>query len=222
MFKLIVNAITPHHGSGLSHEFETKPTPQTSPLQKTFLADFQPFSKNLYVFRAQDFDHQLVCEMTLELKEAMTWSGEEGDEEECLMPILSCNFPRIDTRRFNEKVFWDEYLQGMLMVQFQLKVLEQLFLFCEEKGAVNLMLTFNETNLDYLEIFQRFIVSEEQVSVAAEELTIVGIPTHVENYDAVVDFMDDLDKNLYQTMWRDQKINATFRNYLIEHSLSVR
>ncbi|MBM3633522.1 MAG: hypothetical protein FJX03_07490 [Alphaproteobacteria bacterium] len=222
MFKLIVNAIDLHRGSSISHDFDAKPAPLTSPLQKTFLTDFQSFSENLYVFRAQDFDLQLTCEMTLELKEALTCSPEEGDEGEYLMPILSCNFPRIDTRRFNEKVCWDEYLQGMLMVQFQLKVLEQLFLFCEEKGAVNLMLTFNETNLDYLEIFQRFIISEEQVTIAEDELTIVGIPTHVENYDAVVDFMDDLDKNLYQTMWRDQKVNPAFRNYLIEHSLLVR
>lgn len=222
MFKLIVNAINPHLGSGISHDFEMKPAPQTSPLQKTFLADFQPFSEKLYVFRARDFDHQLTCEMTLELKEAMTSSLGEGDEEECLMPIVTCNFPRIDTHRFNEKVCWDEFLQGMLMIQFQLKVLEQLFLFCEEKGVVNLMLTFNETNLDYLEIFQRFIISEEEMSLGGDELTVVGIPTHVENYDAVVDFMDDLDKNLYQTMWRDQKINPTFRNYLIEHSLSPR
>ena len=107
------------------------------------------------------------------------------------------------------------------MVQFQLKILEQLLLFCEEKDAVNLTLTFNETDLDYLEIYRRFFAFEEEVTTARGVQTKIVIQADVETYDDVIDFMDDVDTDLRQTLWHGQRMNPVFRKYLIDHSLSV-
>jgi len=98
---------------------------------------------------------------------------------------------------------------------------EQLFLFCEEKDAANLTLTFNEADIDNLEIYRRFFIFEEQIIAARSVQTKIVIPTDVETFDAVIDFMDDLDADLRQTLWRDQKINSTFRKYLVDHPLSA-
>jgi hypothetical protein len=155
--------------------------------------------------------------VTLELSEGFAIS----EEEEYLVRILTCNFPSIDVSRFNEKVGVDEYLQGILMVQFQLKILEHLFLFCEEKEAVNLILTFNETDLDYLEIYRGFFIFEEEVITARGMQTKIIIPTEAKTYDDVIDFIDDVDTDLRQTLWHGQKFNPVFRKYLINHSLSV-
>lgn len=205
----------------LSQGLETKLATLKSSPQHSFLYDFQEFSPNLYVFRAKDLYHELACEMTLERQESFAYSDEASEEEDYLIPIMSCNFPSINVQRFNEKVCWDQYLQGILMFQFQLKILEQLFLFCEDKDAVNLILTFNDADLDYLEVYRRFFISEEQVMTARGEQTEIVIPTDVETYDELVDFMDKVDRDFRRTLWRDQKVNSAFREYLKRYSLSV-
>ena len=221
MLKLIVDNTHSSNGKVLSQKLETKLTIQKSLPQNSFLVDFQELSLNLYVFRAQDLNHKLACEITLELKEGFVYSKEESEEDEYLVPIIACNFPSIDLQRFNEKVGWDEYLQGILIIQFQLKILEQLFLFCEVKNAVNLLLTINNAKFDYLEIYRRFFISEKQVITARGRQTEIVMPTDVETYDKMIAFMDEVNKDFRQTLWCEQKNNAAFRKYLKEHSLSV-
>src|ERR1700733_12476262 len=131
MLKLIIN------NSDIVHrdESDAKQTAPDPSLQDSFLADFQEFSPNLYVLIAKDSGHELTCQMTLELKESFVYLDEER-KEGYLVPVMACCFPSLDVQKFSEKVGWDNYLQGILMFQFQLKILEQLFLFCEEKDAV--------------------------------------------------------------------------------------
>ncbi len=150
--------------------------------------------------RATEIYHELTLEMILELKERFVYSKGEAEEEVYLAPIIACALPRIDVQKLNEKACKDECLQEILMIQFQLKVLEQLFLFCEEKAAVNLILTMSDSNLDYLEMYRDFFISEEQVITARGEHTEVVIPTDVETYNKVIDFMDEVDKYVCQTL----------------------
>jgi hypothetical protein len=220
MLKLVVNNISSLYNNPLSQGSETKPTPIISQPQNKFLVDIQAFSQNLYILRAQDFEHELKCEMTLELKENFNLlDGVLEEEKKYLVPILTFNFPSIDVRRFNEKVCWDVYLQVILITQFQLKILKHLFIFCEKKDVVNLILTIDEADLDYLEIYRSFSISEEKIITARGEKTKVVIQTDVQTYDEVIDFMDEVEEDLYKTLWRDQKVNPAFRKYLIDHAL---
>lgn len=217
MLKLIVNNTNPTYGNVVSQDLETNQTPLLSPPLGTFIVDFQEFSKNLFIFRAHDLNLKLKFEMTLELKEGFAFSQEEVEEH--LVPIVTCNFPSINVSKFNETACWDEYLQGILMFQFQLKILEQLFLFCEERDAVNLTMVFNDTDLNYLEIYRRFSISEEEFLTSRGVQTKIVIQTDVGAYDNVIDFMDDIDTDLRQTLWHDQKSNPAFRKYLLNNSL---
>ena len=194
MAKETVNTIYPLRGSALSQGLEAK----LATLSDSFLVHTQEFSPNLHVFRAKDYTHQLLCEMTLEVKEVFVSLEEEGEDGGYLAPIVACSFPPISLQKLNEKTSFDGYLQELLMGQFQLKVLEQLLLFCEQKDAANLMLPLNdpvnEADLDYLKFYRRFLVSEEQVTTPRGEETQIMIPTDVGTYDQVIDFMDKVDR----------------------------
>jgi hypothetical protein len=107
------------------------------------------------------------------------------------------------------------------MFQFQLRILEQLLLFCDDKDAANLTLAIHDTDLDYLEIYRRFVISYEEVAKAREEQTEIVISTDIETYDEVLDFIDEVDKDLRQSLWRNQKTNPAFREYLKSYSLRV-
>ncbi|MBX9804825.1 MAG: hypothetical protein K2Y18_03610 [Alphaproteobacteria bacterium] len=182
-------------------------------LQQPFLFDFQEISSGIYVARFLDTFHELSCDFALEVRDVLIPSGDEY-EEPYLQPVLVGEFPLLDTRRFQQKVLWDEYLQGMALIQFQLKILEQLLLFCEDKFATHLLLTFNDVNQDYLEIYQRFIISEEQILCAHNEKTEIAIPTDVTVYDDLIDFIEEVDHKFRQTLWSEHRTNSIYRHYL--------
>lgn len=217
MLKLIVNNRQPVAECSLSQKCETKLSAPESFPHLSFLVDFQEFSQNLYVLRAKEMDHGLTFEMTLELKESYPFS-DNANEESYLVPVITCNFPHIDDEKLHHKVFGDEYLTRMLILKFQLKVLEQLFLFCEDKNVVKLIITFNEMNLGYIEAYRRFFFSEEQIITPKGEQTEIVIFTHVEIYDEIIDFIDETDNNFRQTLWQEQRFNPAFQQYLKRYS----
>jgi hypothetical protein len=185
------------------------------------MLDLQEFSPDLYIFRAEDCGHELLCEMTLELKEIFVNFVDEREEEGYLAPVATCNFPSISVQKFTAKVGFNAYLQGVVMFQFQLKILEQLLLFCEEKDVATLVMMINDANLDYLDIYSRFITSARKVTTARGEQTEILISTDLDTYDEVVDFMDKVQKQFRKTLWREQTVNLAFREYLKGYALSA-
>jgi hypothetical protein len=190
----------------------------TQSLQHSFLWDFQEISSGIYIVRFQDTFHELSCEFSLELKESFVPSEDET-KENFIQPVLVGNFPSIDIQRLQQKMLWDEYLYGTLLIQFQLKILEQLILLCEDKNATQLFLTFNETNQDYLEIYRRFLISEEEIISNHAEQTEIAIPTDVSVYDELIDFMEEIDHKFRQILWREQRENPLYRRFLKSEAL---
>ena len=217
MAKAIINTTNSLRGNGLPQGLES----ERASLSHSFLVDFQEFSPYLHVFRAKDYTHGLLCEMTLEVKEIFV-TREEGKEGGYLTPVAACSFPAISLQKLHEKTCFDGYLQDLLMGQFQLKILEQLLLFCEEKDATHLILTVNDAvhgaGLDYLKLYRFFLVSEEQVATSRGEETQIMIPADAETYDKVIDFMDKIDREFRCALWRGQSINPAFRDYLISNA----
>jgi hypothetical protein len=209
-----VNTIYPFRRTALPQGLEEK----LATLSDSFLVHIQEFSPNLHVFMAKDYTHELLCRMTLEVKEVFVSVGEDGEGGGHLAPVVACSFPSISLQKLNEKTSFDGYLQELLMGQFQLKILECLLLFCEQEGAANLILTLNDTVIDadpdYLKFYRRFLVSEEQVTTSRGEETQIMIPTDADTYDNVIDFMDKIDREFRCALWRGQSINSAFREYL--------
>jgi hypothetical protein len=214
MLKLIVNNISSINGNLLSPCLTGKPFPTDN----SFVFDFQSFSPNLSIFRSKNSVHELSCEMTLEVKEVFVSLEDEGEEGGYFAPAVSCSFPAISLEKLNKKISFESYIQGILRRQFCLNILEQLLLFCHEKEAVKLVLNINDTELDHLEIYSRFFISEERIVTEQGERTQVIIPTDVHTYDEIIDFMDDLEKDFIKILWREQKTNPAFQEYLISHA----
>ncbi|MGV8948694.1 MAG: hypothetical protein ACOH2E_04925 [Candidatus Paracaedibacter sp.] len=212
MPKATVNNVYPLRGTALPQDHEAK----LVTLSDSFLVHIQEFSPNLYTFMAKDYTHELLCKITLEVKEVLVSLEEESGGY--LAPVVSCSLPSINLQNLNEKTGFDSYLQELLMGQFQLKILEQLLLFCEQNDAVHLILTLNDTvngaDLDYLKFYRRFLVSEEQVTTSRGEETQIVIPTDMDTYDNVIDFMDKIDREFRCALWRGQSVNTAFRDYL--------
>ena len=218
MLKIVINNSDAFRRKALSQELETKSTTLKPNSHETFLFDFQETFTNLYEFRAQDLDHGLSYKITLERKEIFACLDKDS-EESYLVPMIACDLPPIDVQKGQEKVFRDEYLYAMVIIQFQLKVLEQFLLFCEDKDAAYLVLNFKDNNPNCIEIYQRLAVSQKEIMMERGEQTEIIIPTDIETYDEVIDFMDKVDKQFRQALWRDQRTNLAFREYLKNRSL---
>jgi hypothetical protein len=220
MLKLVVNNTQPSCEKSPFYGNEAKAAPLSPPLQNSFHVNFSQLCHNLYAFNLYDFEHKLDCKMHVDIRECYISPQGEQAEEEYLVPKAFCNFPYIEVRRLAEKVSWDEYLQGAIMIQFQLKILEQLLLCCDEKDATHIVLTISNDNYDDLEIYRHFALSEEQITTEAGEQREVVISTDIETYDEIVDFMDAFEADFQKTLWRHQKHNPAFRKYLTDYSLS--
>jgi hypothetical protein len=215
MSRAIIKNAPPLYGNGSLQRGEAK----LALLSETFLVHFQKFSPNLHIFMAKDYTHELLCEMTLEVKEILLPLSEDKEGEGHLATVVACSFPPISLEKLNEKIGFDGYLQELAMGQFQLKILEQLLLFCKQEDAVNLILTVNDmvndADLDYLKFYRRFLISEAQVVTTRGEQTQIVIPADLATYDKVVDFMGKIDREFQCALWRGQSINPIFQDYLM-------
>jgi hypothetical protein len=149
------------------------------------------------------------------------YGDEPYEEDGTLEVVIAANFPAIDLQGLNQIIHGNEYLQGMILIKFQLKILEQLLLFAENKDAGYLFLNFNEANLDYVEIYQRFIISQESILSARGEQIEIVMPTDVGTYDELIEFMDELEQDFQQNLWRAQKSDPIIRQYLKSQALLV-
>lgn len=100
------------------------------------------------------------------------------------------------------------------MVMFQMRILEQLLVFCATHQASTLVIFADDAQAEELEIYRDFLVSQEEVLTPAGEKTEMVIPADRKTFDAWVDFMGDVTSQFRQTLWQAQKTNPAIKNYL--------
>jgi hypothetical protein len=159
----------------------------------------------LYEMLVHDPSHYLKCDLILEVEEAL---------EESEAGSVICHFPTISDEALNDFVEEDETLYGMLMIQFQIQVLEQLLLFCATHYASELVIFADDDQADTLGIYQDFLTYKDQTLTHKGEKTEMVIPADRETFDAWVDFMDEINRKFQQSLWHDQKTNPVIRKYL--------
>lgn len=185
---------------------QEEPLPLFASPQKTeFTTAVRPKGINLYEMTVEEPSHYLTCDLLLEVEESR-----DGIEEGAVI----CHFPVIDDEHFNEFVGEDETLYGMLMVQFHMKVMEQLLLFCGNHAVERLVIFVDDTQADSLGIYQDFLVYEGQAPTLCGEKTEMHVLTHTEIYDHWIDFMEETTLKLEQGLWREQRFNPFIRAYL--------
>ena len=94
----------------------------------------------------------------------------------------------------------DETLYGSLMIQFQMKILEQLFLFCSIHYASTLVVYTDDDQAEALGIYQDFLSYKAQTLTHNGEKTEMVIPVDRKTFEVWIDFMDQINRKFQQSL----------------------
>lgn len=194
-----------------SQEPSSSQTTSNSQIKPSFMAEVQLRGPNLYSLLARDPSHYLECELILETEERDLDSLEPG--------AVICHFPNISDEKLQDHIWLDDTLYGIIMIQFQIKLLEQLLLFCATHYASKLMIFADDVQADALGVYQDFLTYKDQTLTYKGEKTEMVIPADQATFDAWVDFMERITIDFRQTLWREQRSNPFIRQYLKNHPL---
>jgi hypothetical protein len=164
-----------------------------------FTAEVRRRSPYNFVMAAHDPFHYLRCELALEF--------EENDGIQSLI----CQFPEICDEELSEFVEDDETLLGMALIQFQMQILQNLFVFCAAHNAGNLIIQTTEDQWSTLGIYKNFVKYADPIPMKGGAVMEVTLPVHVK---ACNESIDDITEQFRQTLWQDYSENQSIRNYL--------
>jgi len=200
-----------------SHSLATTPTlklvvsnPAPAPVQTTsdasksnarFSVKVSKVENNLYKMSIQDPFHDLGCDLTLESKR-----GANETTVTCHVPVFLD-----DSNKFLDE---DEILYGIIVVQFQMNVLEQLFMFCTKRNASRLTIYMDNAQAEGFGIYQDFLVHCNQAITKNGKQREMVISTGRKPLSKWRSFMKKNNLELEQGLWREQRFNYAIRRYL--------
>jgi hypothetical protein len=170
-----------------------------------FTTEVRRNGPGLYEMALQNPSHYLKCDLFLEV---------EDSNQDYEGKVVICHFPNLNGQELNAFVEENETLYGALMIQFQMKILEQLFLFCANHYASTLVIFADDAQADDLGIYEDFLAYQDQTLTSRGEKTEMAIPADKQTFDAWINFMQETTVGFHQTLWHDQKINPIIRRYL--------
>jgi hypothetical protein len=220
--------------------------------QSSFSVETHKRAPDVYAMEVQDFHHFLACELLLEIQDRTekvdgqppvddrlpvdaqlpvhTTSKKPLEKEEMheslpdgllLMEVI-CHFPKIFDVQLKEFIWGDITLYKIVMVTFQMNVLEQLFSFCEAHKASKLVIFAD--NDDELGVYKDFLVHKDESKniypaggkweeERGEKAGIV-IPVSRDTLDVWACFMKAITIRFRQVLLNEQKTNPAIQNYL--------
>ena len=188
------------------------PAQENSPSQPTpskagFSAKIRSIGTNVYEMNIRDPFHDLGCDLILEIEKR------EGET------VAVCHFPVIlnESNRFLDE---DENLYGAIMLRFQMKVLEQLFIFCVSHNASQLTIYMDDAQAEGFGIYDDFLSHYDETLTENGEKTEMVISTNQETFDKWLGFMAEMSLKVEQNLWREQRTNPVVRHYLKSRPLA--
>lgn len=202
MLKLIVSQ------TNQTHEIPTYSREVAKPIRnESFSAQVHPKGPFLYIMAAQDPSHFLSCELTLEI---------EASKNDPAAHSVICHFPQICDLELSQFVEEDETLLGILMIHFQMKIFEQLLIFCSSHYAFKLIIYPDETYCEYLGIYREFLTCGAY-NLEFDETNDITVPINQQIHADWSDYMNQICLRLRQTLWQNQRKNFAIKNYLKTH-----
>jgi hypothetical protein len=215
MLKLVYlnpNPIPEHQSISLDTPNSNNPEMSKNPsFRETILASILPlFSTEVcftapssYTMAAHDFSHYLSCELPLEIRTSFDES-DFGD--------VVCHFPIIEEKYLEALVWEDKSLLDMIMVQFYLKILEQLFVFCLNHNALKLVIHIDPNGATNLNIYNKFVVDIDQILTHKGRKEAFVIPTDLATYGKLIDYIEQVGTDFRHSMLQDN--NPIVQQYL--------
>ena len=127
---------------------------------------------------------------------------------------MICHFPNISDEKLNDYVWKDETLLGMILIQFQMKIMEQLLAFCANQYASNLVLYIDDAEIESLEIYREFLFTEGYPLPQTADNSEIIIPTNKQAIQKWTKYVNKINIEFRQTLWREQRLNPAIRQYL--------
>ena len=190
-----------------SEELDSSETENMTP----FKVDIQHHTAGQYIMKAHDASNSIDCEIILKVKEA---------KEESESSTVICHFPKLNFQGLSNFCDEDETLFGILAVRFQMKVLEQLMLFCAEKLADTLVLIMDYDQAEVLEIYGHCKMVQKKISTPQGKKIQMIIDTRIDQYDAWVELMEETKLKFSQNLWSEQRSSPVIKNYLKTYDLA--
>lgn len=203
--KLVVSNPKPLQKLSLSQEKGIDKCAATS-----FMCEVHSKGPCLYEMVLKDPYYFLVCDLILEVEESR--DRDEGKR-------VICHFPTLSGEELNDFVGSDATLYSAFMIQFQMKILEQLFLFCATHYASTLIIYADDSQAEALEVYNDFLSYKDETLTSKGEKAEMVIPADSETLAAWVEFMQVITTDFRQAFWRDQSSNPIIRQYLKDHPL---
>lgn len=193
--------------SNPNHLQEAPISSQPTPSSLDFTVKTRKIGQQVYEMIIQDPSHDFGCDLILEIEER------DGDT------TAVCDFPLIlnESNKFLDE---DEILYGIIMVQFQMKVLEQLLLFCADHKAFHLSIYMDDAQAEGFGIYQDFLVYCDETLTENGEQTKMVIPSDKKTFDKWRTFMKKTNLDFEQDLWRAQRTNPAIRRYLMSRARS--
>jgi hypothetical protein len=180
---------------------------EEEPIIRTpFQAKVTSKGPNLYEMEATDLSHYLSCSLILEVEQNKKNNGE-----------VICHFPEISAEQLNTFIWEDDTLYAITMIQFQMRVLKELFQFCINHYADRLVIYLNEDQAEDFEIYQDFLLYEDEIQTKETDMTKMVFPADIDTYEDWLDFMNQAILRFQQTLWQHQRKNPAIRHYLTSH-----
>jgi len=159
----------------------------------------------VYHMVARDPSHYLGCTLKLEIIE---------NPDDYGIGVI-CHFPKIPDKKFNKFISYDETLYAILMIQFQMSLMEELLLFCGDHHASGLVMYVNDDQAKLLGAYDCLLLHHDQVLLEGlGERTAMVISVDCEAFDKWVEFMEHTSHCLHQALWAEQKNNPIVRAYI--------
>ncbi len=111
-------------------------------------------------------------------------------------------------------LFDDEILNMVLSLKLLLQCLEELYVYSASKLSAGLLLVLNEGQENLMSAFEEIISYAETYSHNREEKTLIFIPTDVASYDFFLELKEEMEKELDQLLWSNQRFSPLIRHYL--------
>jgi hypothetical protein len=178
---------------------------QTIALLPQFTAKLSRIESHLYRITVRDPSHYLSCDLALEIRES-------GDES--AFGDVVCHFPTIQDEYLRAFVWEDATLLSIILMQFHIKILEQLLLFCANHNALKLIIHANPLEAGPLEVYQDFIVHTDQVLTPQGRNTALVIPTDRAAHDKLIDYMEQIRTDFRDLLREDRHSNPIIHQYL--------
>ena len=132
---------------------------------------------------------------------------------------MICHFPNISDEKLNDYVWGNETLLGMILIQFQMKIMEQLLTFCENQYASSLVVYADDTEADSLGIYREFLFTDGYSLPRVVDNPKIIIPINEQTNQKWAEYRTKVDSQFRQTLWREQRLNPAIRQYLKTHLL---